>query len=252
MADLSIDASRYTRAPRISAATGLSLGNQLIQNMPATPTDSIASAGARMARRISLLSEAFGGEPDTAARPHQVDPRLDRAWGSVEKRLRAAEGLSEEVDRADRERAAVLYTKFFGEGLGFLTLEYIVEHAESAKRMAWIAGEVESDLIRLIGANYVTNLRAAHAAYGQALGITAPREADEAKLAAPLRALSEAIANYSLQVVGWYSNLDETAPDYAASVAAVRKALAPIDKFRDNYGSTEGGGGAGGGGAGGV
>lgn len=241
MADLSIDASRYTRAPRISAATGLSLGNQLIQNMPAAPLESIASAAARIARRVSLLSEAFGGGPDTGARPHQVDPRIDRAWGSVEKRLRAADGLSEEVDRVDRERAAVLYAKFFADGLSFLTLEYMVEHAESEKRMAWIVGEVEADLIRLVGANYITNLRAAHAAYGQALGITAPRDADEAKLAAPLRALSDAIANYSLQIVGWYSNLDETAPDYATSVAAVRKALAPIDKFRDGRGGTEGG-----------
>ena len=245
MADLSIDSSRYMRAPRISAATGLSLGGQLIQNMPAEAPESIASAAARIGRRISLLSDAFGGPIDVAAKPHQVDPRIDRAWGSIEKRLRAAEGLSEEVDRADRERAAVLYAKFFPEGLSFLTLEYMVEHAESEKRMKWIVGELETDLIRLVGANYVTNLRAAHAAYGEALGITAPREADDPKLAVPLRQLSDAIANYSVQVIAWYSNLDETAPDYADQVRAVRKALAPIDKFRDGHSGAEGGGGGG-------
>ena len=95
-----------------------------------------------------------------------------------------------------------------------------------------------------VGEPFITNLRQAHAAYGVALGITSPITAGEAaKVAAPLRALQGAIANYSVQVVAWYSNLDETAPDYADQVRAVRKALAPIDKFRDGHPGAEGGGG---------
>ena len=97
-----------------------------------------------------------------------------------------------------------------------------------------------------MGEPFITNLRQAHAAYGVALGITSPMTAAEvAKVAAPLRALQGAIANYSVQVVAWYSNLDETAPDYADQVRAVRKALAPIDKFRDGHPGAEGGGGGG-------
>ncbi len=240
MADVSIDVSRYIRAPRLSAANGLSLGEQLLQNVPETPPEAIASAATRVQSQVSVLRAAFGKEvPLVVARPHQVDIRIDRAWGSVEKRLDAATGLSEEVDRADRERAAELHSKFFGEGLGFLKLEYIAEHAESEKRLQWITGVVETDLARLVGANYVENLRAAHRAYGEVLGITAPVDAaQEAKLAEPLRALSDAIGNYSMQVIAWYSNLDAKAEGYAANVELVKKALAPIDKLRDAQGVT--------------
>ena len=240
MADVSIDVSRYIRAPRLSAANGLSLGEQLLQNVPDAPSEAIASAATRVQFQLSLLRAAFGKEvPQVVARPHQIDIRIDRAWGSLEKRLDAATGLSEEVDRADRERAAELHSKFFGEGLGFLKLEYIAEHAESEKRLQWITGAVETDLARLVGANYVENLRAAHRAYGDVLGITAPADAaQEAKLAEPLRALSDAIGNYSMQVIAWYSNLDATAEGYAANVELVKKALAPIDKLRDAQGVT--------------
>jgi len=235
MADLSIDAARYIRAPRLSAANGIGLANQILQNVPAPPLEAIATAASRVERSVSVLSDAFGtAAPAVGAKPHLIDIRVDRAWGSVEKRLDAADALSEAVDSADRARAAELHTTFFGEGLAFLKLEYLSEHAESEKRLKWIVGDVETDLARLVGANYIENLRAAHRAYGEALGITAPLDAaQEAKLAEPLRALGDAISNYSMQVVAWFSNLDASAPDYATNVEAVRKALAPIDKFRE-------------------
>ena len=240
MADLSLDASRYIRAPRLSAANGIGLANQILQNVPATPTESIATAASRIEFRVSLLSDAFGTEaPAALARPHLVDIRIDRAWGSLEKRLDAADGLSESVDHADRQRAAELHAKFFGEGLAFLKLEYLSEHAESEKRLKWITGDVETDLSRLVGANYIANLRAAHHAYGEALGITGSVDAArEAKLREPLRALGDAISNYSMQVIAWFGNLDSSAADYAANVEAVRHALAPIDKFREGHSST--------------
>lgn len=239
MADLSLDVSRYIRAPRTSAANGLSLGNQLLQNVPDTPTEAIATAASRVQRRVGSLTEVFGAVARAGVDSRPVDLRVDRAWGSFEQRLGAAEGLSEEVDRADRERAAELYAQFFGDGMGFLKIEYISEYAESQKRLDWIVGAVETDLNRLIGSNYVTNVRTAHAAYGEVLGITAPLDAaEEAKIAEPLRALNEAISNYTTQVIAWYSNLDETAPDYAAKVEAVKKALAPIDKFREGHAAT--------------
>ena len=240
MADLSIDAARYIRAPRLSAANALSLGQQLLQNVPETPPEPIATAASRIELRVSPLSEAFGTEaPAVGARPHLVDIRIDRAWGSLEKRLAAADGLSEEVDKVDRERAAELHNKFFGEGLAFLKLEYLTEHAESEKRLKWIAGDVETDLARLVGANYIENVRAAHRAYGEALGITASIDPVlEAKLREPLRALADAIGNYAMQVIAWYSNLDASSPGYAANVEAVKKALAPIDKFREGQGTT--------------
>ena len=239
MADLSLDVSRYIRAPRTTAANAMSLGHQLLQNVPDTPTEAIATAASRVERRVESLTSVFGGVARKAVDSRPVDLRIDRAWGAFERRLGAAEGLSEEVDRADRERAAELHARFFGDGMGFLKVEYIAEHAESQKRLDWIVGAVETDLNRLIGANYVTNVRAAHAAYGEVLGITAPLDAaQEAKIAEPLRALNEAIGKYTTQIIAWYDNLDETAPDYAAKVEAVKKALAPIDKFREGHVAT--------------
>ena len=245
MADLSIDVSLYTRAPRISTTNGLSLAGQLSQALPTEAPPSVVSAGARMDVAAQTLATAFGVSPAVVSvTARQTDTRVDRAWGGFEGRLESWQVVTQEEHRADRERAAELHAKFFSEGLGFLKYEFISEHAESEKRLHWIVGDVETDLIRLVGEPFITNLRQAHAAYGVALGITSPITAGEAaKVAAPLRALQGAIANYSVQVVAWYSNLDEAAADYADQVRAVRKALGPIDKFRDGHPGVEGGGG---------
>ena len=247
MADQSIDVSIYTRAPRINTTNGLSLAQQLKQAMPAEAPPSVVTAGTKLWSAADVLGAAFGvpaGATPLSAK--QTDVRLDRGWGAIESRLSNWSVLTDDAHRPSCERAAELHQKFFGEGLLFLTFEYMSEHSESQKRINWIVGEVETDLLRLVGEPFVTNLRQAHAAYGVALGITAPMTAAEAaKVAAPLRALQAAIANYSVQVIAWYSNLDDTAPDYADQVRAVRKALAPIDKFRDGHSGAEGGGGGG-------
>ena len=246
MADLSIDVSLYMRAPRINRSNGLSLARQLQQALPAEAPRSVVSASARTDVCAQTLAIAFGVSPDASTvDSRQTDTRVDRAWGVIESRLASWQVLTNEVHREGRERAAELHAKFFGDGLGFLKFEYMSEHAESQKRLNWIVDAVETDLVRLVGEPFVTNLREAHAAYGIALGITAPMTAAEAaKIAAPLRALQSAIANYSVQVVAWYSNLDEAAADYDEQVRAVRKALAPIDKFRDGHPGEGGGGGA--------
>lgn len=242
MADLSIDASLYTRAPRISAANGVSLAEQLKQAMPAAAPENVQTAGAIMGSEADVLSAAFGVVPSAATTSaKQTDTRLDRAWGTIASRLASWSALTDEEDRASRERAAELHAQFFADGLLFLTFEFLVEHRESQKRIDWIVGAVERDLVALVQAPFVNNLRRAHAAYGVALGITAPvDEVQEAKVAEPLRALQAAIANYSLQVIAWYGNLRPSAPDYAAKVEAVKKALAPIDKFREGHVATAG------------
>ena len=249
MADQSMDVSLYTRAPRINTTNGLSLAQQLKQALPADAPSWVVTAGTKLWNTAEVLGAAFGVEAGAAPlSPKQTDRRLDRAWGALESRLASWSALTEEANRVDRERAAELHQKFFPEGLLFLTFEFLSEHAESEKRIKWIIAEVETDLIRLVQEPFITNLRQAHAAYGVALGITSPvTAAASAKVAAPLRALQAAIANYSMQVVAWYSNLDEGAADYEAQVQAIRSALAPIDKFRDGHPATEGGGGAGGG-----
>jgi hypothetical protein len=240
MADVSIDSSLYIRAPRISASNGVSLALQLHQALPVLAPESVREAGGLMLSDANALSAAFGVEPGTSpVSPRQSDTRVDRAWGSFESRLASWETIAAEEHRAKRERAAELHAKFFGEGLGFLKLEFLSEHRESQKRIDWIVGDVRRDLESLVQEPFVTDLLEAHAAYGVALGITEPiDEVQEAKVAEPLRALQSAIANYSLQVIAWYGNLRPSAPDYAAKVEAVRKALAPIDKFREGHAAT--------------
>lgn len=240
MADASFDPSLYIRAPRISASNGVSLALQLRQALPALAPESVQEASASMWAEATALSAVFGMEPGAKpVSPRQSDTRVDRAWGSFESRLASWETITAEEHRAQRARAAELHAKFFGEGLGFLKLEFLSEHRESQKRIDWIVGDVRRDLVALVQEPFVTGLLEAHAAYGVALGITAPMdEVHEAKIAEPLRALQAAIANYSLQVIAWHGNLRRSTPDYAAKVEAVKKALAPIDKFREGHATT--------------
>ena len=164
MADLSIDVSLYTRAPRISTTNGLSLAQQLRQEMPAEAPPSVVTAGDKLANSAHALGAAFGVEVGaTPLSPRLTDVRLDRVWGAVEGRVSSWSVLTDDVHRANRERAAELHQKFFGEGLLFLTFEYMSEHAESQKRINWIVGEVETDLLRLVGVDELSEPRLSEA-----------------------------------------------------------------------------------------
>jgi hypothetical protein len=85
----------------------------------------------------------------------------------------------------------------------------------------------------LAGPEFLLEVRRAHKAYGIAIGVTKPpEEAPEVNLADPLRVLARAIARYGIAVAGM-------ADDELATLAAMRKALRPIDDFREASGPAQ-------------
>jgi len=78
-----------------------------------------------------------------------------------------------------------------------------------------------------VGPEFVEPLRATHAEYGRALGITiaAERKQVAVNLSEPLPSASNAISSYALQLLA-HAAADER------YVETVRAALMPIDKFR--------------------
>jgi len=131
-------------------------------------------------------------------------------------------------NNAKRKRAAQIHEALFSEGLTFLQLKYVEQHAESARRIDLIKDEgLRPQLDELVGKELVDELHRAHKAYGDALGITRASEpaVETESLLEPLRALQRAIGAYALQVLA-FASLD---PDH---VAPARRALEPIDEFR--------------------
>src|SRR5262249_29973943 len=111
---------------------------------------------------------------------------------------------------------------------GWLNAPYQVEWAESEKRLKKIDEEnFAADTEALAGPEFFLEVRRAHKAYGIALGVTKPsQEAPEVNLADPLRAVARSIARYGVAVAGMVD-------DDPATLAIVRKALRPIDDFRE-------------------
>ena len=116
----------------------------------------------------------------------------------------------------------------FPDGLTFLKLAYTAEWAESEKRLEQIDdGKLANELDAVAGPEFLAELRLAHKAYGEALGVTkaSPAAPQAPALLEPLRTVQAALAGYALQLAAWA----EADP---AAVATVRKALRPLDDYR--------------------
>ncbi|MEX1368096.1 MAG: hypothetical protein AB1Z98_33515 [Nannocystaceae bacterium] len=222
-----IDPTPYLRTPRVGVASGLSLSKMLLTRVPPRPGPGVLWAARALAAAVTSAEEAWrakGTEQSTNARP--ADLRVDRAWGAVQRRLADYELFA--PDDADRQRAAELGSRLFPTGLDFLALPWVQEHAQSERRLQIIDEEdLRDDLDRLVSPWFVTELVEAHAAYGEALGITTAQEpASRVSMIEPLRALTQAIGDYALQVVA-YARVN---PEHGE---AAQRALAPIDMFRE-------------------
>lgn len=235
-----LDAAAYIRAPRLGVRSGLSLSKMLLLKVPKKPGPGVLMAATALAAAIVTTETAWRsqgkGKPARNARP--ADVRVDRAHAAVQGRLTNYEILA--AEHPDRMRADELLARLYPTGLDFIKLAWIEEHAESERRMQIIEEEVlREDLDRLVGEAFMEELSEAHAAYGVALGITAPREepTPEVSMIEPLRAMVQGISDYALQVLA-FAKLDPK------NVAPAQRALAPIDAFR-LAASKRGSGGAG-------
>jgi hypothetical protein len=222
------DPTPYVRPPVVDVPAAVGLSVALIKAMPTPCTDEVRKSARRLRASTLALQQAWAKGDDKAPsldkRP--ADVALDNAWSALFGRLESYARLpAEQAPRA--ERAAELVATLFSGGLSFLTLPYASEWAESEKRLTKIDQQkLGPALDELAGPDFLTVLRDAHAAYGEALGMTKALAAGSApvSLAEPLREVTRAIASYTLKLCAM--------ADDDASIAAVRQALRPLDEYR--------------------
>jgi hypothetical protein len=223
------DPARYLRAPVVDVAGGVALSIALLSSRDRSLIGAPAKAAKQLRTSVMALQSAWGQQRAAIvpkANPRPADQRLDRAWAAVCRRLETLSELPETVPEA--KQAAALHALLFPEGLTFLALPFEKEWAESEQRLKQIdEGSNAKMLAALVGDFVLAELRTAHADYGRVLGITTAKEPETTTpaLTEPLRALTQAIAAYALQLVAAGQSDPELMP-------AVRKALRPIDDIR--------------------
>lgn len=224
----SIDPAPYVQPPHVTVRSGLSLAKMLLRLLPARPGPGVIGAAQRL-RLCALELDGQWRASKKAKRAQDVRPldqQLDRVWAVIESGLERYAVLR--AHSANRKRAAALHEELFSEGLSFLELRYVEEHAESNLRLEIIEDEgLRADLDHLVGKRFMTELVAAHEHYGAVLGITEVPEDETSKISMleRLRELTQAISDYALQVLA-FSRMH---PD---NLAPAEQALAPIDAFR--------------------
>lgn len=222
------DLSMYVRAPIMDVATGVALGVSLISAVPKDAPPAVKASAKKLRASVVALQTAWGAAaaPAPSANKRAADSATDIAWGCLEDRLSAYSRLPAS-EYPNATRASEVYLALFPAGLEFLTLPYKAQWAEAERRIKLIAGkEYEKDIDLLAGPEFLAEVKRTHAIYGKALGVTHAEELPaEIRLSEPLRELGQAIVDYSLQLLA-HASAD------AKAVAAVRKALRPIDDHR--------------------
>jgi hypothetical protein len=227
MAD-EFDPTPYVRPPIVDVPSGVALGIALLSAAPKPAPPHVKSAAKKVHAETVALQAAWakadGGPVQTDKR--KADMRIDNAWGILLDRLEAYASLPiEKFSKAARARVLI---DTVSKSREWLKMPYGAEWAESGKRLQKIDEEgLAPDIEALAGPEFLKEVRQAHKAYGIALGVTeAAPEALEINLSVPLRTLSRAIGRYGIAVAGM-------ADDDPATLAMVRKALRPIDDYRE-------------------
>jgi len=228
--DTQFDPGQYVRAPIIDVPGGVGLGCALIaaaqKGAPAPvkkAAESLRRATLELRDSWASAHAASGKQGDAKA----ADMAIDNAWAALFARLDAYASLPE-ARHPRSPRAAALRDRLFPGGLAFLKLAYAEEWAESDKRLTtiereWLEGEIDS----LAGPEFLAELRVAHKAYGEVLGITRAAKQSPAppSFADLLRSLQRAIGGYALQ---WSAAADAD----PRAIPLAKSALRPIDDFR--------------------
>ena len=134
--------------------------------------DDLQATSAVLKIEMKKRGQSDGVDPAAA---RAADGVLDRAWSSTEAWLSGWAGLEA---HAHVEAARGAHRRLFPEGLTFLTKKYKVEWTESEMRLDIIDEEKLDKLFDALGGKaFLKSLRAAHQAYGDALGITCAKAA---------------------------------------------------------------------------
>jgi hypothetical protein len=223
-----LDPLSYMRLPKLDVASALGLGKILIHRVPKGSSPAVRRAASTVENAVDELESKWMEQVLPLSR-NDLRPlahRLAGAWSSIRDRLITYASFPE--GNRDRSRAIAIHDVLFPDGLVFLKLTAIREYGESERRIRLVDERgLAKDIARLAGDRFLAALRAAHEAFGDALGINkaSPLPAAPVVVVELLRALTDAISRYALQLVA-------LAHDDPEKRDAIALALAPIDEFR--------------------
>jgi hypothetical protein len=238
------DASQYLRPPRLDVRQAFSLAVALLHALPKAAESGVRRS-AKALRKATLALQVLWAARERALKAVKsvdkvaVDNRVDTAWGALKMRI-SGYAMLPPAAYPISARAEALETTLFPDGMSFLKAPMDAEWAVSEQLLKRIDDDklaVEIDAVA--GPDFLIEVRAAHTAYGEALGITKAHTVPEdvAALLEPLRALVQAIGDYAIQIVASVDRED------AASIKVARNALLPMDRYREGAARRAGKGG---------
>lgn len=205
------ESTNIIQLPRLSALGALTLGEQLIN--AAKPHKNNLSPG--LQKSLKRLTAAHGviGEAlrdqvapgsitsNTLAAEH--DRWEDSTWSGLKDAL---DGIAKLTRLPQAKEAAELSALLFTDGLKFVQLPYALQWAESETRLERIKDQKLQPRLEALGLGmFLSELKKAHTAYGQSLGISAPKpvEKEGKSIRAALDAFGDRLREYVLKVMGW-------------------------------------------------
>jgi len=223
--------------PSLDALAAQTLGSAVLAAAAdKTLSGPVAEAMAEVKAAVDVLQTAAlqrmpNGDPVARA----ADANLDGAWRTLHGLLGAWSNLS---DHPHADLAATLQEQLFPDGLRFTRMPFRLEWAESENRLHMIDERgLAAQIEQLGGAVAVTQLRQAHAHYGEILAITAQnepmirmRDAKNAvmkalrlyvvRVTASVRAQDPPSADLARELLGPIETWEHTAPAKAAAAPA--------------------------------
>ena len=230
-----ISPEKLVNLPRLDAPSAAALAEALqteAANVKKLPTP-IAGALKPLGKTLGTLHEVLQGRLSSVAQPPSLtraaDLNEDTAVSAFYDWLCALARLPEGTPEADQARKWL--AEIFPDGVGFVKLSYPKEWTEVETRLARIKSQGYEKVIQEIGGKpFLAYLQKSHRAYGEALGITAPRTELEIKETAALRealqAVLQAVRFYVLRVMAHVES------DEPATSALAARLLRPLTEWK--------------------
>jgi hypothetical protein len=245
--DRSFEASDLVQLPTIGVAGAIALGTELATQVSASgklPAPIAKAVATLNASHLALRDAAQGRLPDASmlegASVREADRTLDAAWSSAFDWCTGWSKLPLELNAAKVAIARGLLVSLFPTGLKFTQIQYKLEWSESQTRLDLIDREqLGASFDALGGEAFLKTIRAAHKAYGEALGLTkAKTEAASPSLREPLDAFLAALRVFVVRVSA------HSDPEVPGSAELAKKLLAPVARWRSAQAGAAGAAGA--------
>lgn len=233
--DRSFEASDMVQLPTIGVAGAIALGTELATQAHAAgklPSPISRAFLVLDASHLLLREAAKGRLPDASmlesASVRDADRVLDAAWSSAFDWCTGWSKLPLDTNAAKVAIARALLAALFSAGLKFTQIGFKLEWSESQTRLDLIdAAKLDASFAALGGEAFLTTIKVAHTAYGEALGLTkAKTEVAQPSLREPLDAFLAALRVYVVRVS---AHVD---PEHPGSAELAKRLLGPVAKWR--------------------